>query len=111
MPGKTPHSNGKEPVENGIRNNNDVDMTDEKSSMKGKGKKNVKEGEDMTVVVPPSKATKQQSQPPHADAEGDIAMDDLDKTQEHEIKVDPVTQAISGKPVALPTVSPSSKPY
>ncbi|KAJ8123770.1 hypothetical protein ONZ43_g347 [Nemania bipapillata] len=95
MPGKTPHSNGKEPVENGIRNNGDVDMTDEKSSMKGKGKKNAKEGEDMTVVVPPSKATKQQSQPPHADAEGDIAMDDLDKTQEHEVKVDPVTQAIT----------------
>ncbi|KAI0104661.1 putative proteasome regulatory particle subunit [Nemania sp. FL0031] len=95
MPGKTPHSNGKEPVENGIRNNKDVDMTDEKSSMKGKGKKGVKEGEDMTVVVPPSKSTKQQSQPPQADAEGDIAMDDPDKAQELEVKVDPVTQAIT----------------
>ncbi|KAJ8128992.1 hypothetical protein O1611_g4642 [Lasiodiplodia mahajangana] len=95
MPGKTPHSNGNEPVENGIRNNKDVDMTDEKSSMKGKGKKSVKEGEDMTVVVPPSKSTKQQSQPPHADDEGDIAMDDLDKVQELEVKVDPVTQAIT----------------
>ncbi|KAI1131389.1 putative proteasome regulatory particle subunit [Nemania abortiva] len=94
MPGKTPHSNGNEPVENGIRNNNDVDMTDEKSAMKGKGKKSVKEGEDMTVVVPPSKSTKQQSQPP-ADSEGDIAMDDLDKAQELEVKVDPVTQAIT----------------
>ncbi|KAJ2972690.1 hypothetical protein NUW58_g9133 [Xylaria curta] len=93
MPGKTPHSNGNEPVENGIRNNKDVDMTDEKSSMKGKGKKGVKEGEDMTVVVPPSKATKQTSQPPHADDEGDIAMDDPDKAQELEVKVDPVTQA------------------
>ncbi|KAI1421229.1 putative proteasome regulatory particle subunit [Xylaria sp. FL1777] len=96
MPGKTPHSNGKEPVENGVRNNNnDVDMTDEKSSMKSKGKKNVKEGEDMTVVVPLSKATKQSSQPPPADAEGDIAMDDPDKVQEPEVKVDPVTQAIT----------------
>jgi 26S proteasome regulatory subunit N3 len=98
MPGKTPHSNGNEPVENSIRNNQDIDMTDEKSSMKGKGKKSVKEGEDMTVVVPPSKATKQSSQPPPADAEGDVAMDDPDKAQELEVKVDPVTQAITGMP-------------
>ncbi|RWA11519.1 hypothetical protein EKO27_g3576 [Xylaria grammica] len=95
MPGKTPRSNSNEPVENGVRNNKDVDMTDEKSSMKGKGKKSVKEGEDMTVVVPPSKSTKQSSQPPAADAEGDIAMDDTDKDQELEVKVDPVTQAIT----------------
>ncbi|KAF2966213.1 hypothetical protein GQX73_g7338 [Xylaria multiplex] len=95
MPGKTPHSNGKEPVENSVRNNQDVEMTDEKSSMKGKGKKSVKEGEDMTVVVPPSKATKQSSQPPPADAEGDISMDDPDKEQDLEVKVDPVTQAVT----------------
>ncbi|KAI1197405.1 putative proteasome regulatory particle subunit [Nemania serpens] len=88
MPGKTPHSNG-------IRNNKDVDMTDEKSSIKGKGKKGAKEGEDMTVVVPPSKATKQQSQPPHSDAEGDLAMNDSDKAQELEAEVDPVTQTIA----------------
>lgn len=95
MPGKTPHSNGKEPVENGIRNNQDVDMTDEKSSLKGKGKKGVKEGEDMTVVVPPSKTTKQSSQPPPPDADGDIEMD-VDKPEDLEVKVDPVTQAITG---------------
>ncbi|KAI5921974.1 proteasome regulatory subunit C-terminal-domain-containing protein [Camillea tinctor] len=94
MPGKTPHSNGNEPVENGIRNNQDVDMTDEKSSLKNKGKKGAKEGEDMTVVVPPSKTTKQSSQPPPADADGDVAMDESDKAEE-EVKVDPVTQAIA----------------
>ncbi|KAI0475203.1 putative proteasome regulatory particle subunit [Xylariaceae sp. FL0804] len=95
MPGKTPHSNGNEPVENGIRNNQDVDMTDEKSSMKGKGKKGAKEGEDMTVVVPPSKNPKQSSQPPPADAEGDVAMGDSDKVEDLEVKVDPVTQTIT----------------
>ncbi|KAI0114658.1 proteasome regulatory subunit C-terminal-domain-containing protein [Hypoxylon sp. NC0597] len=94
MPGKTPHSNGNEPVENGIRNNQDVDMTDEKSSLKGKGKKGVKEGEDMTVVVPPSKTTKQSSQPPPPDADGDVAMD-LDKPEDLEVKVDPITQTIA----------------
>lgn len=72
-------------------------MTDEKSSIKGKGKKGAKEGEDMTVVVPPSKATKQQSQPPHSDAEGDLAMNDSDKAQELEAEVDPVTQTIAGR--------------
>lgn len=95
MPGKTPHSNGKEPVENGVRNNQDVDMTDEKSSMKGKGKKGAKEGEDMTVVVPVSKTTRQSSQPPPPDADGDVAMD-LDKPEDLEVKVDPVTQAVAG---------------
>ncbi|KAI2603207.1 proteasome regulatory subunit C-terminal-domain-containing protein [Hypoxylon fragiforme] len=94
MPGKTPHSNGNEPVENGIRNNQDVEMTDEKSALKGKGKKGAKEGEDMTVVVPPSKTTKQSSQPPPPDADGDIAMD-VDKPEDLEVKVDPVTQAIT----------------
>ncbi|KAI2624520.1 putative proteasome regulatory particle subunit [Xylaria nigripes] len=95
MPGKTPQSNGNEPIENSIRNNQDVDVTDEKAAMKGKGKKGVKEGEDMTVVVPPSKASKQSSQPPPTDAEGDIDMGDLDKTQDLEVKVDPVTQTIA----------------
>ncbi|KAI1441349.1 proteasome regulatory subunit C-terminal-domain-containing protein [Annulohypoxylon stygium] len=94
MPGKTPHSNGNEPVENGIRNNQDVDMTDEKSSLKGKGKKGVKEGEDMTVVVPPSKTTKQSSQPPPPNADEDVEMD-VDKPEDLEVKVDPITQAIT----------------
>lgn len=95
MPGKTPNRNGKQPVENGIRNNQDVEMTDEKSSLKGKGKKGAKEGEDMTVVVPPSKNNKQSTTPP-ADADGDVNMDDSEKAEDLEVKVDPVTQAIAG---------------
>jgi len=69
-------------------------MTDDKSAPKGKGtaKKGAKEGEDMTVVVPPAKNARQSSQPA-GDADGDIAMDvDEEST---EVKVDPVTQAIS----------------
>jgi 26S proteasome regulatory subunit N3 len=96
MPGKTPSRNSKEPVENGIRNNQDVDMTDEKSSLKAKGKKGVKEGEDMTVVVPPSKSNKPSSTTPAADADGDVAMDESDNADDLEVKVDPVTQAIAG---------------
>ncbi|RYP17560.1 hypothetical protein DL765_004449 [Monosporascus sp. GIB2] len=92
MPGKTPNSNGKEPVEHAPRNNQDVDMTDEKSSMKKKGGK---EGEDVNVVVPLLKNTRQSSAPPPPDAEGDVAMGDSDKVEDMEVQVDPVTQAIT----------------
>ncbi|KAI0179881.1 proteasome regulatory subunit C-terminal-domain-containing protein [Hypoxylon sp. FL1284] len=88
MPGKTPHSNGKQPVDHGVRNNKD-----DKSSLKGKGKKGAKEGEDMTVVVPVTKTTRS-SQPPPPDADGDVAMD-ADKPEDLEEKVDPVAQAVA----------------
>ncbi|EON98029.1 putative 26s proteasome non-atpase regulatory subunit 3 protein [Phaeoacremonium minimum UCRPA7] len=94
MPGKTPNGNGKEPVENGgYSGSKDIEMKDE-SSLKGKGKKALKEGDDeMTVVVPPSK--KQSSAPQPNDGDGDVAMDDSDKADDGEVKVDPVVQAVS----------------
>jgi 26S proteasome regulatory subunit N3 len=102
MPSKAPHSNGNEPVENGIRNTQDVEMKDD---LKGKGKKTLKEGEDeMTVVVPPSKASKQSSAPPPVDADADVVMDNVDSTEEGgEVKVDPVVQTVSG--THLPSLS------
>jgi 26S proteasome regulatory subunit N3 len=101
MPGKTP--NGNEPVENGVRPNQDVDMKDDSTSgLKGKGKKAAKEGEDeMTVVVPPSKALKQPSAlPPVPDADGDVAMGDEEKADDGEVKVDPVVQTVAGRCLA-----------
>lgn len=93
MPGKTP--NGKEPVENDIRNTQDVDMKDE-SARKTKGKK-LKEGdEEMTVVVPPSKSSKQSSSPPPGNIDDDVVMDDSGKADDGEVKVDPVVQAVAG---------------
>ena len=90
MPGKTPD---KEPVENGgYRGGKDIDMKD-KDNLKPKGKKT---DDEMTVVVPPSKASKQSSVPPPNDAEGDVAMDDEDKSGDLEVKVDPVVQTING---------------
>ncbi|PKS11222.1 hypothetical protein jhhlp_002983 [Lomentospora prolificans] len=88
MPGKTPHSNGNEPVENGIRSNQDVDMKDD---IKGKGKKAAKDGdEEMTVVVPKTRPVKSSTPP---DKDGDVAMgDEAEKDAENEIKVDPVVQ-------------------
>ncbi|KAG8426652.1 26S proteasome non-ATPase regulatory subunit [Metarhizium acridum] len=82
MPGKTPKSNGNEPIENGIRSNGDIDMKD---AGKTKGKKGTKDGdEEMTVVVPPSKGSKQASKQPH-DADGDVSMSGED-TAENDIK-------------------------
>lgn len=100
MPGKTPHGNGKEPVENGgIRNSKDVEMKDE-AALKGKKKTlggAVKEGEDeVTVVVPPSKAGaagKKQGD------DGDVAMADDDASADKDdeaVKVDPVVQTSAG---------------
>lgn len=90
MPGKTPQKNGKS-AENGLRGNQDVDMKD--SSAKAKGKKGAKDGdEEMTVVVPPSKASKQS-----ADADGDVSMGGEDQAEDGEAKVDPVVQAVAGR--------------
>ncbi|KAM4056546.1 PCI domain-containing protein [Hirsutella rhossiliensis] len=91
MPGKTPNSSGNEPVENSVRgNNNDVDMKD----AKGKGKKASKDGDDeMTVVLPPSKSSKQSSHP--HDADGDISMGDDDKADDGEAKIDPAVQTVA----------------
>ena len=92
MPGKTPD---KEPVENGGYRGG-KDMTDKDLKPKGK-KTSKKEGDDeMTVVVPPSKASKHSSANPPNDAEGDVAMDDADKAAEGEVKADPVAQTING---------------
>lgn len=94
MPGKTPNGNGKEPVENGgYPGSKDIEMKDDSSSLKGKGKKGLKDGdEEMTVVVPMSK--KQSSQPPTNDADGDVDMEGAEK--EAEVKVDPAAQTVSG---------------
>lgn len=104
MPSKTPHTNGNDPVENGTQ---DIEMKDDAPASKkgGKGKK-VNQGEDeMTVVVPPSKASKL-SAPPPPDAEGDVAMDEETATSEVEAEVDPIALTIASK-LSECTMSPS----
>ncbi|CAK7208360.1 26S proteasome non-ATPase regulatory subunit [Sporothrix curviconia] len=87
MPGKTPHGNGKEPVENGgIRNSKDVEMKDD-AALKGKKKALAsKDGE-----APAAKAGKKQGE------DGDVAMADDDASAEEEdaVKIDPVVQTIA----------------
>ena len=93
-----PHTNGVEPVENGI--NGDVEMGDEASDAADKSQPHKdKDGDDeMTVVVPPPKASKS-SLDDNKDREGDVAMDGVDQTDgaQEEERIDPVAQTISGE--------------
>jgi 26S proteasome regulatory subunit N3 len=98
MPSKTPHTNGTDPVENGVNSTKDVEMKDDAPApvKGGKGKK-VKEGEEeMTVVVPPSKGSKLSAPP--KDNDGDITMDGpvVDGEGDEIKEVDPVAKAVSG---------------
>lgn len=68
-----------------------------KDAGKTKGKKGAKDGDDeMTVVVPPAKGSKQSSKQPH-DADGDVSMAGEDTADDGEVKVDPVVQTVAGK--------------
>ncbi|EFX00988.1 proteasome regulatory particle subunit [Grosmannia clavigera kw1407] len=89
MPGKTPHGNGKEPVENsGVRNSKEIEEAALKSKKKAVASKDG--DEEMTVVVPPSKASKQGALD---GADGDVAMDDEGASAEDEaVKIDPAVQ-------------------
>ncbi|KAM3459540.1 hypothetical protein MY5147_006393 [Beauveria neobassiana] len=85
MPSKTPQRNGK-PTQNGDRKD-----TEMKDAGKSKAKKGAKDGdEEMTVVVPPSKAKKVPAARP-ADADGDVAMGDQDIAEQ----VDPTEQTVT----------------
>jgi 26S proteasome regulatory subunit N3 len=100
MSGDKPPTNGTDPVENGINGTEDVEMEEEssKSSSRTKSGRDKDGDEEMTVVVPPPKATKLSSAP-QKDDEGDIAMNG---TAEVEVKEtsepieDPKSKATTG---------------
>ena len=89
------HTNGTEPVENGINGTEDVDMVDDGPEKVKIGTK--KEGEDeMTVVVPPPKSSKLSGEP-GKDEEGDTTMENTDKSESVSPELDPKAKAITGK--------------
>jgi len=100
MPGKT---NGDKVVDNRINGTKDVEMKDESTTQQStKGKviqqKKVKDGdEEMTVVVPPSKALKLGGAP-KKDGDGDVQMDGdaVNGVESVEEKVDPVAKTVAG---------------
>lgn len=99
MPGKT---NGDKAVDNRVNGTKDVEMKDESTQQPTKGKaaqqKKLKDGdEEMTVVVPPSKASKLGGAP-NKDEDGDVQMDRdaVNGVESVEEKVDPVAKAVAG---------------
>lgn len=85
--------NGTEPIENGINGTEDVDMVDDGPEKVKIGTN--KEGEDeMTVVVPPPKSSKLSGEP-SKDEEGDIAMENTDKSDSISAELDPKAKAVA----------------
>lgn len=98
MSGDKPSTNGTEPMENGVNGVDDVDMMDDPED---KAKPDpTKDGEDeMTVVVPPPNSSKLSANL-EKDKEGDVTMEDPQKVESEETKIDkidPRVKAISGK--------------
>ena len=82
-------------MENGINGTEDVDMVDDGPEKVKIGTN--KEGEDeMTVVVPPPKSSKLSGQP-NKDDEGDIAMENTDKSDSVSSNIDPKVKAVAGE--------------
>lgn len=94
--GDKPHTNGAEPVENGVNGSKDVDMSDDEQDH-AKPSINTDGDEDMTVVVPPPKGSK----PPGEsvlDPTGDVPMENAE-TDEGDMaeteKIDTKAKAIT----------------
>lgn len=94
-----PHTNGADPVENGVNGTDDVEMKED-APANGSAMKQQKDNdgdEEMTVVVPETKGSGQ-------DKEGDVDMGESgneagEKTVE---EVDPKTKAVTGMTCHLP---------
>ena len=101
MSGDKPQMNGTDPLENGINGTEDVEMDDNTSNPRSKAKSGKdKDGdEEMTVVVPPPKASKI-SGVSQKDNETDITMNGSTEI-DTDVTADPVidlkAKAIAGK--------------
>lgn len=99
MSGDKPHTNGTEPIENGVNGADDVEMGDDpsKSTEKAKAVRDKDGDESMTVVVPPPKSSKSVAEA-GGDQEGDTAMDVVEQsnTETPDDRIDPKAKAIQG---------------
>lgn len=102
--GDKPHTNGAEPVENGVNGSKDVDMSDDEQDH-AKPSINTDGDEDMTVVVPPPKGSKLSGEPV-LDPTGDVPMENAE-TDEGDIaeteKIDTKAKAMTGELVLFGT--------
>lgn len=96
--GDKPHTNGTEPVENGVNGSKDVNMSDDGEDH-AKPSINIDGDDDMTVVVPPPKGTKLFGEPV-LDPTGDVPMEgaEVDDSEIAETeKIDTKAKALTGK--------------
>lgn len=92
-----PHTNGTDPVENGVNGTEDVEMKeDSPANGTSKQEKDNDGDEEMTVVVPATKDSKGSGS--GRDKEGDVAMDEAgNEAGEKPVEeVDPKTKAVTG---------------
>ncbi len=94
-----PHTNGTEPIENGVTRTDDLEMGDDHTNSVDKSKvaKDKDGDEEMTVVVPPPKGSKLTGEAGKG-GEIDHAMDDVVKTDAEisDADLDPGAKAVSG---------------
>jgi len=113
MSGDKPHTNGTEPIENGVNGADDVEMGDDtsKSTEKPKAAREKDGDESMTVVVPPSKSSKLVADV-GKNLESDTAMDVVEQSNAEtpDERIDPKAKAILG-PYSLPIRKLSSLQY
>jgi 26S proteasome regulatory subunit N3 len=106
--GEQPHLNGSAPTENGVDGVPEQEADNLQSTAAGVKKSgNDKDGdEEMTVVVPPSKASKSPGSSAR-DAEGDTVMNGTDGSDSRTLEdgVDPQAKAVEGERFGLETLS------
>ncbi|PGH15285.1 hypothetical protein AJ80_05638 [Polytolypa hystricis UAMH7299] len=97
MSGDHSHTNGSDPVENGVNGTEDVEMGDDAAngSTPSKHARDGEGDEEMTVVVPPSKSSRLSGEPEQN--EPDVAMEgaETEGAERPESQVDPKEKALS----------------
>jgi 26S proteasome regulatory subunit N3 len=94
-------TNGSDPVENGVNGVEDVEMEEDTAGGPTSSVQTSKDhdGDEMTVVVPPSKSSRLSGQDNKKDQEGDIAMEGTEEkdSNETEPEIDPQVKAVQGE--------------
>lgn len=102
--GDQPHANSSEPVENGVNGVEDVEMEEDTAGGPTSSIQTNKDrhGDEMTVVVPPSKGSRlsgQLAQDAKKDQEGDVSMEGTEEKEakETEPESDPRAKTVQGE--------------
>lgn len=91
--GEQRQSNGSDPTGNGVNGSEDVDMGEDTAGgpTSSFNTRKDREGDEMTVVVPPTKGSRLSGQ----DKEGDVSMEGAEG-EKSELQIDPKVKAIQG---------------